>query len=422
MIHYRRDRRRDIPAAIWRQPQEIDLTTHDGPDIERARELHSQAPLIDGHNDLPWRYRRFANRALSKIDIAQHQEALHTDIPRLREGGVGGQFWSVFVSQAMPPEDYVRTTLEQVDVVYNMIRAYPETLELALTADDMDRAFRAGRIGSLIGMEGGHSIDNSLGALRMFARLGARYMTLTHFKNTDWADSATDEPAADGLTPFGQEVVREMNRLGVLVDLSHVSADTMRSALDTVEAPVVFSHSSARALTGHPRNVPDDVLDRVRDNNGVVMVSFVPGFSSQEVYVHTQSRDAERQRLDSSPSSTEESTNAGLEQWDVGHPEPRATLSDVADHIDHIREVAGIDHIGIGADFDGTGSVPVGLEDVSKYVDLTAELVRREYEDGDILKIIGANVLRVMRAGEHEAGRIQESRGPSEALIEDLDG
>ncbi|HJO83822.1 MAG TPA: dipeptidase, partial [SAR202 cluster bacterium] len=368
------------------------------------------------------RYRRFANRALSKIDIAQHQEALHTDIPRLREGGVGGQFWSVFVSQAMPPEDYVRTTLEQVDVVYNMIRAYPETLELALTADDMDRAFRAGRIGSLIGMEGGHSIDNSLGALRMFARLGARYMTLTHFKNTDWADSATDEPAADGLTPFGQEVVREMNRLGVLVDLSHVSADTMRSALDTVEAPVVFSHSSARALTGHPRNVPDDVLDRVRDNNGVVMVSFVPGFSSQEVYVHTQSRDAERQRLDSSPSSTEESTNAGLEQWDVGHPEPRATLSDVADHIDHIREVAGIDHIGIGADFDGTGSVPVGLEDVSKYVDLTAELVRREYEDGDILKIIGANVLRVMRAGEHEAGRIQESRGPSEALIEDLDG
>jgi membrane dipeptidase len=312
--------------------------------------------------------------------------------------------------------------LEQVDVVYNMIRAYPETLELALTADDMDRAFRAGRIGSLIGMEGGHSIDNSLGALRMFARLGARYMTLTHFKNTDWADSATDEPAADGLTPFGQEVVREMNRLGVLVDLSHVSADTMRSALDTVEAPVVFSHSSARALTGHPRNVPDDVLDRVCDNNGVVMVSFVPGFSSQEVYVHTQSRDAERQRLDSSPSSTEESTNAGLEQWDVDHPEPRATLSDVADHIDHIREVAGIDHIGIGADFDGTGSVPVGLEDVSKYVDLTAELVRREYEDGDILKIIGANVLRVMRAGEHEAGRIQESRGPSEALIEDLDG
>ncbi|MQG68850.1 MAG: membrane dipeptidase [SAR202 cluster bacterium] len=398
------------------------MATHKGSEIERARELHRRAPLIDGHNDLPWRYRQNAGRAVSRIDIAQPQPDLHTDIPRLREGGVGGQFWSVYVAQAMPPEEYVRATMEQIDVVYNMVRAYPETLELALTADDVERSFASGRIGSLIGIEGGHSIDNSLGALRMFFRLGARYMTLTHFKNVNWADSCTDDPRADGLTPFGQEVVREMNRLGMLVDLSHVSADTMRAALDTVDAPVVFSHSSARALTGHPRNVPDDVLARVHENNGVVMASFVPGFSSQEVYVHTQSRDAERQRLETDPSATEESVNAGVEQWDADHPEPRASLSDAADHIDHIRDVAGIDHVGIGADFDGIGSVPVGLEDVSKYVHLTAELIRREYEEEDILKILGRNVLRVMRSVEVQAGRLKEDRGPSEALIEDLDG
>ncbi len=398
------------------------MATHKGSEIERARELHRRAPLIDGHNDLPWRYRQIAQRAVSRIDIAQPQPDLHTDIPRLREGGVGGQFWSVYVAQAMAPEEYVRATMEQIDVVYNMVGAYPELLELALTADDVERSFAAGRIASLIGIECGHLIDNSLGALRMFYRLGARYMTLTHFKNVDWADSCTDEPRANGLTPFGQAVVREMNRLGMLVDLSHVSADTMRATLDTVEAPVVFSHSSARALTGHPRNVPDDVLARVHENNGVVMASFVPGFSSQEVYVHTQSRDAERQRLEADPSTTEESINAGLELWDADHPEPRASLSDVADHIDHMRDVAGIDHVRIGADFDGIGSVPEGLEDGSKYVYLTAELIRREYEDEDILKILGGNVLRVMRSVEPQARRLQEDRGPSEALIEDLDG
>ena len=398
------------------------MTTDPNSEIQRARALHDKIPLIDGHNDLPWQYRKVADNALSKIDIAQHQPGLHTDIPRLREGGVGGQFWSVYIPQALPKGEHVRATMEQIDVVYNMIRQWPDTFQLSLTAGDVEAAFDSGKIGSLIGIEGGHSIDNSLGALRMFHRLGARYMTLTHFKNVDWADSCTDKPKVDGLSQFGREVVREMNRLGMLVDLSHVHADTMRAALDTSDAPVVFSHSSARAITGHPRNVPDDVLERVKENDGVVMVSFVPGFVSQQTYEHGLARDAEKARLEAQSDSSDESVEAGLEAWDADNPEPRATVSDIANHIDRIREKAGIDHIGIGSDFDGITSVPEGLEDVSKYPVLTAELLRREYSEEDILKILGGNILRLMRAVENAATRIQQERGPSEASIEDLDG
>jgi membrane dipeptidase len=390
--------------------------------VNRARELHRQIPLIDGHNDLPWQYRERVKHALWKIDISIEQNDLHTDIPRLREGGVGGQFWSVYVPTSLEHDEFVRATMEQIDFVYRMVQRYPDTFHLALTADELEEAFHAGKIASLIGMEGGHSIDNSLASLRMFYDLGARYMTLTHNKNVAWADSCTDEPQANGLTEFGREVVREMNRLGMLVDLSHVAPSTMHDALDTSESPIIFSHSSARALADHPRNVPDDVLRRVPNNGGVVMVSFVPGFVSQAIVEHQKKREAERARLDGMRDSTGDSVKAELAAWDEANPEPRATLSEVADHIDHIRDIAGIDHIGIGSDFDGITSVPEGLEDVSKYPMLTAELIRREYSDEDILKILGGNILRVMREVEANSENIRKERGPSEAHIEDLDG
>ncbi len=390
--------------------------------LERAMELHGQVPLIDGHNDLPWRYRTIANRAISAMDISEHQPRLHTDILRLRQGGVGGQFWSVFVPTSLDSSQYVSATMEQIDLVYNMIRRYPETFQLALDAEQVETAFDHGKIASMIGMEGGHSIGNSLATLRMFYRLGARYMTLTHSQNVQWADSCTDEPVSYGLSAFGREVVREMNRLGMLVDLSHVSPDTMRDSLDSTEAPVVFSHSSARAVADHPRNVPDDVLERVAENGGVVMVSFVPSFVSQEVINYYQSRGAEIKRLESIAEISDEQAGIEILKWEDSNPVPDATLSQVADHIDHIREVAGVEHIGIGSDFDGIGIVPIGLEDVSTYPALTAELIRREYSDEDILNILGRNVLRVMRQVEEAAQRIQLERGPSEALIEDLDG
>jgi len=306
--------------------------------------------------------------------------------------------------------------------VHRMTKRWPETFELALTADAAERAFRAGRIGSMIGMEGGHSIDSSLATLRQMYALGARYMTLTHSSNVPWADSATDTPVHDGLSRFGEEVVREMNRLGMLVDLSHVSPDTMKDALAITEAPVIFSHSAARALCDVPRDVPDEVLAMLPKNGGVVMVSFVPGFVSQEVADWNLKRQSQLSLLRAQYPSNQAYLDAGLERWLAENPEPRATVAQVADHIDHIRKVAGIDHIGLGGDFDGITSVVQGLEDVSKYPNLTAELLRRGYKDEEVKKVLGLNVLRAWRQAEQVAARLQKTHGPSTATIEALDG
>jgi len=312
----------------------------------------------------------------------------------------------------------VTATLEEIDTVHQMTRRYPDAFELALTADDIERIFKQGRIASLVGMEGGHSIDNSLAALRMFYRLGARYMTLTHSKNTAWADSATDDPKVGGLAPFGEEVVREMNWLGMLVDLSHVSPETMEDAIRISQAPVIFSHSSARALNDVPRNVPDSVLRLLPKNGGVVMVTFVPGFLSPAVAAWNKLQDAERDRLKKQFPTDAGAVTRGVDEWTTAHPAPRATLAEAANHIDHIRKVAGIDHIGLGSDFDGITQVPQGLEDVSKFPSLIAELLRRGYKDDEIRKIVGRNILRVMRDVEKVSKRLQSERGPSAVLFQ----
>jgi membrane dipeptidase len=385
--------------------------------LERARSLLKQTPLIDGHNDYPWALREKAQRNFEKLDIAKPQPSIMTDIARLRAGGVGGQFWSVYVPVDVTGSP-VTATLEEIDTVHQMVRRYPETFELALTADDVERVFKKGKIASLIGMEGGHSIDNSLAALRMFYRLGARYMTLTHSKNTAWADSATDDPKFGGLAPFGEEVVREMNWLGMLVDLSHVSPETMADAIRVTQAPVIFSHSSSRALNDVPRNVPDNILQLLPKNGGVVMVTFVPGFLSPKVAAWTKLQDVERARLTKQLPADTAAVTRGVDGWTAANPAPRATLADVADHIDHIRKIAGIDHIGLGSDFDGITMVPEGLEDVSKYPALIAELLRRGYQDDDVKKIVGQNVLRVMREVEKASKRLQSERGPSTLVFD----
>ena len=407
------------PAALLLMPMTI-LTGQapDGALLERARNLHKQVPLIDGHNDYPWAVRENVKRDLDKLDITKPQPSIHTDIARLKAGGVGGQFWSVYVPAELQGQTAVTATLEQIDIVHRMMRKYPEAFELALTADDVERIFKKGKIASLIGMEGGHSIDSSLGALRMFHRLGARYMTITHSKNVPWADSATDTPKLGGLSPFGEEVVREMNWLGMLVDLSHVSPDTMADAIAVSEAPVIFSHSSARALNDVPRNVPDNVLQMLPKKGGVVMVTFVPGFLSPKVAAWGRLQTEETNRLQQQFPNDEAARKAGLETWTKSNPAPRATVADTADHIDHIRKIAGIDHIGLGGDFDGITSVPEGLEDVSKYPTLTAELLRRGYRDDDIKKILGLNILRVMRAAEKVSQKLQASRPPSSASFQ----
>jgi membrane dipeptidase len=380
------------------------------PLVERARRLLRETPVIDGHNDYPWEVRQRAKGDITKLDLRVPQPAIMTDLPRLKAGGVGGQFWSVYVPSPPPGTDpavSVTQTLEQIDVVHQMAARYPDALSLALTADDVERAIKQGRIASLIGMEGGHSINSSLAVLRMMYRLGARYMTLTHSLNTPWADSATDAAKLDGLSPFGEQVIQEMNRLGMLVDLSHVSPATMGDAIRIATAPVIFSHSSARALTDVPRNVPDEILRELPRNGGVVMVTFVPGFVSQEVADWGKRETSERTRLTGTLGNNQEAITKALEDWRRGNPAPRASVIQVADHVDHIRKVAGIDHVGLGSDFDGITSVPAGLEDVSTFPTLVAELLRRGYTDEDIRKIASRNILRVMRAAEATAAKIK---------------
>jgi membrane dipeptidase len=383
----------------------------DAKHLETVREILQEVPLIDGHNDVPWQYRRretnFTGIDLAK-STAELKPTMHTDIPRLRAGGVGGQFWSVYVPTRLSGPEAVQATIEQIDVVYRMCARYPETFELALTADDVIRIHKQGRIASLIGMEGGHSINNSLGTLRMMYQLGARYLTLTHTANTDWADAAGDEAKHRGLTAFGEDVVREMNRLGMLVDLSHVTDDVMRQALRVTKAPVIFSHSNARARCDHDRNVPDDVLRMTATNGGVVMVCFLPAYLVERDRSYSERVRAERNRLVTLHGESQELITAGLAEWRKTNPDPNAaTLSDVADHIDHIRNLVGVDYIGIGSDFDGFNGAVRGLEDVSKYPDLLAELLQRGYSREDVKKIAGLNVLRVMRATEKVARELQ---------------
>ena len=390
--------------------------------VSQARSVLERVPLIDGHNDLPWQYRSRADRKLGDLDIATDLTTLerppHTDIARLRSGGVGGQFWSVYVPVSMEGPLAVQATVEQIDVVHRMNRRYPETFELALTAEDVVRIHGEGKIASMIGIEGGHSINNSLAVLRSMYDLGARYMTLTHWRGHDWADAATSEARHDGLSEFGEEVIREMNRLGMLVDLSHVSEATMMDALDVTAAPVIFSHSSARGAADHPRNVPDAVLDRLADNGGVVMVTYVPGFVSEAAAGYWADRTGARERLKVLHVGDPEAAAAALEEWTAANPPPSVTLSDVADHFDYLKEKVGADHIGNGSDFDGIGAVPAGLEDVSTYPALLAELMSRGWSEAEIAKVAGENVLRAMRATEAVAADMA-SETPSDALVTD---
>lgn len=394
--------------------------------IEEARRLLTEVPLVDGHNDLPWVLRRAVRNQLAPIDLRrdlreQLDRPTHTDVPRLRAGGVGAQFWSVWVPVDQNPGQAVQTVLEQIDLVHRLGEHYPDVFELALTANDVRRIHRSGRIASLVGMEGGHSIADSLAVLRQFYALGARYMTLTHVQNLAWADSATDEAEHDGLTDFGREVVREMNRLGMMVDLSHVSAATMHDVLDLSEAPVVFSHSGAAGVTPHPRNVPDAVLDRLRENGGIVMVTFVPSFVSAEAHRHRAARLGERERLKELHPGAPEAAAAALTAWDEAHPRPAVTVGQVADHCDYVRDRIGIAYLGIGSDFDGFGYSPQGLEDVSCFPALLAELLGRGYTREEVMLVAGNNLLRVMQHVESVAARLREERRSSEVLIEDLD-
>ena len=388
--------------------------------LDDARALLRHSPLVDGHNDLAWALRDAGGQDPAGTDLAGPVGFTHTDLPRLAGGGVGAQFWSVYVPVSLTGEAAVAVTLEQIDFVHRMAGRYPDRLELALTAADVEQIFAAGRVASLIGAEGGHSIACSLGALRALYRLGVRYLTLTHNANVPWADSATDEPAAGGLTTFGRQVVAEMQRLGMLVNLSHTAPPTMRDAFDAAEAPVIYSHSSARALCDHPRNVPDEMLARLPANNGVCMVTFVPAFVSQQCREWHQGLDAEMKRRGLDP--WDQASRAAREEYARRSPAPRATLAQVADHIEHVREVAGVDHVGIGGDFDGTEDLPDGLADVSSYPALIAELLERGWSEQDCARLAGGNVLRVMREAESAARAISARRGPSLARIEDTDG
>ncbi|MCB2076211.1 MAG: dipeptidase [Novosphingobium sp.] len=367
------------------------------------------APVWDGHNDVPEQLRNRRNNMIADFDFrdttgtadpANNRVAMHTDLPRLREGKVGAQFWSVYVSPLLTDQQAVQATLEQIDVAKRLIARYPNDLQYAETADQAQRAIKAGQVASLLGMEGGHSIGGSLAVLRQMYALGARYMTLAHFRNTPWADSATDTPEHGGLTDFGRDVVREMQRIGMLVDLSHVSEETMADVLDIAKAPVIFSHSGARAINSHPRNVPDSILARIKTNGGIVMVVTLPGYVSEEVRTWSISAAAEKARLEALHVGDPDAAKVSMKAWTEANPAPKSAVSQLADHVDHIVRLAGIDHVGIGADFDGMSTTTVGLEDVSGYPALFVELARRGYSQVDLEKIASRNMMRVLRAAE----------------------
>jgi len=390
--------------------------------LDHAKQILRSTPLIDGHNDLPWAIRESATapRDVAAYDL-RGKTTGHTDLSRLAQGQVGAQFWSIYIPGEIKDSGYAKVQLEEFDIARRVIARYPDRLALALSANDIERSFKRRKVASLLGMEGGHAIENSLGALRSYYDLGARYMTLTHNVTLDWADAALDSTRHNGLSEFGREVVREMNRLGMLVDLSHVSPATMSDALDVTEAPVIFSHSAARALVEHGRNVPDSILARLPRNGGVVMVTFVPAFVSTEVAAwEAQAKEQGNAIKEAVTDSVEQKRR--FDEWKALHPRPSATLKQVADHIEHVRKVAGADHVGIGSDFDGIDTVPVGLEDVSRFPELFAELIRRGWSDTDLKKLAGQNVLRALRAAEATAARLQKTREPSTKTIEQLDG
>lgn len=390
----------------------LPLKAQNDPYLARAKRILSQTPLIDGHNDLPWRIREdsIARGNVDKYDLRKTTPGM-TDLARLKTGMIGAQFWAVYTPGEYSDSGYARVQLEQIDIAHRIIEKYPDRFELALTSKDIRRIFKEGKIGSLLGLEGGHGIENSLGALRSYYGLGARYLTLTHNVTLDWADAALDSAKHQGLTPFGDSVVREMNRLGMLVDLSHVSPATMSDALNVTQAPVMFSHSGARALVDVPRNVPDSILRRVTTNGGIVMVPFVTGFVSPAVALYEQSMRPTITDLRKQYGDDTVAIKRAIDEWRAAHPAPHATLAQVADQIDYVRKVAGVDHVGIGADFDGITEVVQGLEDVSKYPALFAELARRGWSDTDLKKLAGENLLRVFAQAEAVSARLKkESR------------
>ncbi|ANY20163.1 Membrane dipeptidase (Peptidase family M19) [Tsuneonella dongtanensis] len=376
-------------------------------------------PVWDGHNDVPEQLRERYDNMIADFDFAdttdtadpeKNKGAMHTDLARIAKGRLGAQFWSVYVSAGLTEQQAVQATLEQIDVMKRLIARYPDRLELATTADGAAKAMKAGRVASLLGMEGGHSIGSSLAVLRQMHALGVRYMTITHSKNTPWADSATDTPKHDGLTPFGKDVIREMNRLGMLIDLSHVSEKTMIDTLDLTSVPVIFSHSGARAVNGHARNVPDSVLARLKANGGIVMTVGFPDFLSERRRQWSANQAAEKARLEALWRGNPVAVESGMAAWNAANPEVKATVSDWADHIDHVRKVAGIDHIGIGGDYDGMPSGPVGAEDAAGNPALFTELARRGYTRTELEKISGGNIARVMRAAEAYAAAHRDDR------------
>ena len=378
---------------------------------DQAIRIHKTAPVFDGHNDLPWALRK-SGGVVGKIDLRKNQPDLHTDIPRLRAGGVGAQFWSVYVPVSTASKNNALTaTLEQIAVVRELTKQYGDVFALALTAKDVKRINEQGRIASLIGVEGGHSIENSINVLRQLYREGARYMTLTHSMSLDWADSCSDDPISGGLSAYGEEIVREMNRLGMIVDLSHVSPACMRRALAITEAPVIFSHSSARAVADHPRNVPDDVLLLTKQNRGVVMMNFFSDYVHPTDAARSLERSERREKLKQLYPDDEEKAKSGLRQWELKNPRSRqCTVHDLLDHIDHVVKVAGIDHVGLGSDYDGVSALPMQLEDVSTYPVITQGLLDRGYTEADIRKVLGGNVMRVFEQVERVSIRLSQQK------------